>query len=131
MTTERDPSGITPGEWRWFERTRDEAACLVAGATTILHGYTDEHGERSGIIIENPKDADAIELVPEMIAALRAVLADLDGLMEESKGVAGLHLNGDLASWEWLESNNWLNGVDGAHRILAQLDNADAPRIAD
>lgn len=29
-------------------------------------------------------------------------------LQESSEGVAGLHLNGDLADWEWLLNNNWL-----------------------
>lgn len=41
-------------------------------------------------------------------AALAAILRELDALMRESEGVAGLHLNGDVATWEELETT-WLS----------------------
>lgn len=37
-----------------------------------------------------------------------AVIAELTGLINESHGVDGLHLNGDLADWDWLMNNQWL-----------------------
>lgn len=33
-------------------------------------------------------------------------------LMDNSKGVSGLHLNGDIATWNWLRSNGWLSELD-------------------
>lgn len=33
----------------------------------------------------------------------------IENLMEDSKGVAGLHHNGEVADWEWLMDNNWIN----------------------
>jgi len=34
--------------------------------------------------------------------------AHINGLIEESTGVTGLHLNGELADWDWLINNEWL-----------------------
>lgn len=55
---------------------------------------------------------------PEMIWAMTDDVAepkhemDLKGsikaLIAESDGVAGLHLNGDLATWDWLIANGWI-----------------------
>jgi hypothetical protein len=36
-------------------------------------------------------------------------IAQLNILMEESEGVAGLHRNGEIADWEWLKDNGWLD----------------------
>ena len=38
-----------------------------------------------------------------------AIRQQLYDLMSESQGVAGLHLNGDLAEWDWLIENEWLS----------------------
>ena len=34
--------------------------------------------------------------------------ARINRLIEESDGVIGLHLNGDIADWDWLIDNDWL-----------------------
>lgn len=41
----------------------------------------------------------------QKLAAIRQSMRDL---MAESYGVAGLHLNGEVATWDWLIENNWL-----------------------
>lgn len=37
-----------------------------------------------------------------------AILKEIGDLVHDSDGVAGLHLNGDLAPWYWLAENVWL-----------------------
>lgn len=60
-----------------------------------------------GTIINQPRYAHAI-------AALRAI----EGLIHDSDGVVGLHLNGDIAYWEDLRTGGqfeeWLYDVDNA-----------------
>ena len=36
---------------------------------------------------------------------------DLEKLMALSRGVDGLHLNGDVAEWDWLINNGWLDSL--------------------
>jgi len=33
----------------------------------------------------------------------------IEDLISDSHGVHGLHLNGDLATWDWLINNEWLS----------------------
>ena len=54
----------------------------------------------------------------ELLAALKGLVDDIRGLMDESDGVAGLHLNGDLAPWSELDSG-------GMFERLTHLTNAD------
>lgn len=46
----------------------------------------------------------------KVIEAARRVLDEIDALAAESNGVLGLHLNGDLATWDWLYEE-WLAGL--------------------
>jgi hypothetical protein len=57
---------------------------------------------------------------------LRRLVDELDGLMAESSGVAGLHLNGDLADWAWL-SGAWLPSHEKARAALAQPEDGADP----
>lgn len=41
-------------------------------------------------------------------ADYKALFEELLGVTENSDGVTGLHLNGDTATWDELENNNWL-----------------------
>ena len=59
---------------------------------------------------EHEIDAEAYRYVSELTSqnaklreALAGVLADIEGLMDESEGVYGLHLNGDSSPWEELQ----------------------------
>ncbi len=54
---------------------------------------------------EDPKDAR----ISKLETALRSVFNKLDTLIAESDGVAGLHRNGDIADWQWLQDNGWLD----------------------
>ena len=65
-----------------------------------------------------------IEPVPDTKARelLNLLLDDLDALIDSSEGVAGLHLNGDVASWESLckggRFETWLMRMDEARAFL-------------
>ena len=59
---------------------------------------------------------------------LNLLLDDLDALIDNSEGVAGLHLNGDIASWESLREGgrfeSWLMRMDEARAFLdSTMDN--------
>lgn len=43
---------------------------------------------------------------------LKSVVDEFVELMECSKGVSGLHLNGDVADWDWLRHNGWLDNLN-------------------
>ena len=47
----------------------------------------------------------------ETMEKMLAVVMQFQILMAESHGVDGLHLNGDIATWEWLENNEWLESL--------------------
>lgn len=48
-------------------------------------------------------------------------------LISQSEGVAGLHLNGEVAPWEWLIDNGWLSALSAAPAPSQAL----GPRIMD
>ena len=60
----------------------------------------------------------------EFEGALLALLSNIEGLIEESDGVTGLHLNGDVAPWdelldggrfeEWMPLNGFRSLLSGA-----------------
>ena len=66
----------------------------------------------------------AVEPVPDTKARelLNLLLDDLDALIDSSEGVAGLHLNGDIACWESLRQGGrfetWLMRMDEARTFL-------------
>lgn len=41
----------------------------------------------------------------------KEILSEVYDLMNESDGVAGLHLNGEVATWDWLLDHGWLPTV--------------------
>ena len=58
----------------------------------------------------------------DLATALNELLDDIDALVDNSKGVAGLHLNGDVAPWSELLSGGrfeeWLVSVERARAAL-------------
>lgn len=48
------------------------------------------------------------------IQQLEFVVAEFAELLDNSEGVAGLHLNGDIATWKELRNNGWLTYLDNA-----------------
>lgn len=68
-------------------------------AQQVEYGFaiTDQEGYEISPT-RNISDARLIAAAPEMLAALEAVLA----VASQSAGIAGWHLNGDLAGWDEL-----------------------------
>lgn len=62
----------------------------------------------------------------ELVEALRKTLAAIDGLMAESHGVVGLHLNGDIATWDELVAGgkyeDWLADLEIGRAIIAKTE---------
>jgi len=55
------------------------------------------------------ENASLRQQLAEALEKNKAMHQQLCDLMSESRGVAGLHLNGDLAEWGWLVENEWLS----------------------
>jgi len=64
-------------------------------------------------------------LVKELVEAAARVAADVADLAAHSEGVAGLHMNGDLAPWESLldggEFGTWLGSVAELEEVIAKM----------
>lgn len=69
---------------------------------------------------------DIAERIIETFDAMRNGLLAADQLMNESHGVDGLHLNGNIATWDSLRKGGdfqeWLSDFDDAVRLV----NSDA-----
>lgn len=52
-----------------------------------------------------------LEEIMEDYKRLRTLEEELVGLISESDGVNGLHLNGDLADWNWLIEEGWIGSI--------------------
>ena len=80
---------------------------------------SDEKFQRHGIIEREPgvyalcpcEWCQAVDHIDALTEQLKALRADVEALVRESTGVVGLHLNGDVATWEWLMENGWLNAL--------------------
>lgn len=60
----------------------------------------------------------------EMVEALSELLNEVDGLIGESTGVVGLHLNGDVAPWSELEEGGRferLSSMSKARAVIASV----------
>ena len=68
--------------------------------------------EIAGIRRTGMADARLISAAPELLAALRGMLA----IVNDSRGVAGYHLNGDTAEWDEFDE------VDAARAAIAKVE---------
>lgn len=63
----------------------------------------------------------------QLLDALKNVTSEIQGLMEESSGVVGFHLNGDVATWDELEHGGRferLSSLPDAHEAMAAAEQA-------
>ncbi len=52
------------------------------------------------------------ELLLSRIQQLELIVQEFTELMDNSNGVTGLHLNGNIATWDELLNNGWLSYLD-------------------
>jgi len=105
-------SKATPRPWCWAH---------IYDGENVIQGEPSEHvaivetEADTGLIVELVNNAD--ELLAE-VERLRKGLHAVELLIGESYGVAGLHLNGDIAFWGELRSGGrleeWLRDFDAA-----------------
>ena len=73
---------------------------------------------------------ELVQMNKELLAALKMVVGDITDLANNSGGVCGLHLNGDVAGWRSLfvggSLEAWLMSVDDAERLIAKLNGGAA-----
>jgi hypothetical protein len=69
-----------------------------------------------------PIDTDA---VTNLVEAASIALHDIDDLIANSEGVAGLHMNGDVAEWESILAGGafgaWMQSLEQLRAALAQF----------
>lgn len=98
-------SGHTKGPW---EVVRTDAGIIVrteskkktrygASRYAAIGGFDRSDPEQLAEALSN---ASLIAAAPELLEALIELVGEIEQLASESRGVAGLHLNEDVATWE-------------------------------
>ena len=86
-----------------------------------------DHGQlaRSCNICDLERELKAVtQQRDKLLAALEGLTDDICSLIDESSGVANLHLNGDIAFWSELEAGGQferLTHLPDALRIIAEV----------
>jgi hypothetical protein len=63
-----------------------------------------------------------VNLTTEQWEAVKRLVQNIGDLASESEGVAGLHRNGDLAPWDELFQNGWLESYVIARDVIAEIE---------
>ena len=57
----------------------------------------------------------------DAVAAMKHTRNNLTALIEQSDGLAGYHLNGEIAKWDYFEEDDWL-GLEQMNRAIALME---------
>lgn len=80
-----------------------------------LHGIDSGRGVFDSVAVPKETIRNLLAERDQLLQALSGLVDDVEGLISESYGVTGLHLNGDVADWEELLPS-------GAYERLTHLD---------
>lgn len=113
----------------------DHKPCDPADPCSTAFDLASERNTLDGLWAETKDRLDAaLTQVARLREALAGVLTDIDALVDQSEGVAGLHLNGDVAPWADLlpggRYETWLATVADARAALAETADTPAPAPA-
>ena len=98
-----------------------DIASLIAEAQSLVKVF----GAMHAVLTTDDGGANVTRTVPVEIlgrladalerehAALENLRKHLEGLIAQSRGVDGLHLNGAIATWNWLFDYEWLPALRG------------------
>lgn len=92
----------------------------------------DDCGEANSAYIAAANPAVTLALIAQLRAAreflpvLKGLVADIQGLMSESEGVAGLHRNGDVAPWDELEPGGRFERLSSLSAAIDVIGKAEA-----
>lgn len=105
----------TPGPWsvsngQVMSEYAIKAECRGSGFGSSVAIVTQRDGQNPLPHDEAMANARLIAAAPELLDALRGMLA----IVENSRGVAGYHLNGDTAEWDEFDE------IDIAHTAIAK-----------
>lgn len=67
-------------------------------------------------------ETDKDHLRTEALKLLRSLTSSLWDLVKSSEGLTGLHLNGDIATWDYLMSSGWLKALQDSQEFLEFVD---------
>lgn len=122
----------TPGPWHLDETFVDGQwgnpshwICEVVGPdNSRIVADIPEYRTYEEDAAELEANARLIAAAPELLEALEGLLDDVYGLMRESEGVAGLHLNGDVADWASLDEGGRFERLSNMSAARAAIDKA-------
>lgn len=123
----------TPAPWRFeYGEIRGAEAVQVNGWPKPVGLITNaSYSDRVCGDLGNPElpgPAANIRLIaaaPDLLAMLKTLIDEVDGLMSESLGVYGMHLNGDPSPWSELEPGGRferLSSLDEARALVAKVE---------
>ena len=99
---------------RWVHYRRLGKKCLCGKETPRdLHGGKRFDAQQ---VTQKYEAVTCKHCMHEIILRQNSGIQAVQALIDESEGVAGLHLNGDVATWEDL-LDGWLSDYDIAKRI--------------
>lgn len=119
-------SGIAYGGSGYSVRSADGKQHIA----NIPRSYGQPKSKAEFIAAANP--AAILELIAQLRAAreflpiLNGLVADIQGLMSESHGVAGLHLNGDVAPWGELEPGGRFERLGSLQAAIEIINKVEA-----
>lgn len=119
-----------------YERV-EAARAAIAGPRQVepLTGHTKAAEHHVADLRQQLLNADRcigslLATLTKLTAIAADVVAEVDALMADSEGVAGLHKNGDLAPWHELKADGqypWLGSVETLREALASYASGNRP----
>lgn len=126
--------------------TIEEMGLDAAVAVEDVNAEIEATGSSQHVPLHIGETTEKVEVVgetfqvtaPVLYERLNELVTDLNNLISDSAGVAGLHLNGDLAPWDELTEGGrfggWLGSLAKAEEVLhayKKIDGSNSPEIPD